>query len=281
MKSKKRVITKLKEEIKEMDDEIISFVRERNKELEREKGKALFIPKYEIKEIEEEEEELIVMVIDANIGAGKSTILTLLQEDEEVSKFVEISHEQVSLWAPILPIFYSDPLRYGTCLQTTVMYGHTQATQNALRRAKEKGKKILVLERDPRSCEMFCRTMGLPDSDQKIISNMARMMTLEGNYIVPKVSTRILLDMPPEICLQRIRERSRDGEALISLDYLQALDREHKNQYDFYRGDTEEVKIFKMYGTETKEENFNLLKNFILSKCVPYKGNCTNGENNP
>lgn len=214
----------------------------------------------------EPEEDPDVWVIDANIGSGKTSLVESIKNDPELSAIVEVAHEPVHMWADILPAFYSDPQKYGLALQMTVEYAHTLNQQQALARCRKNGKKILLMERDPRSCLIFCRANGFPPQDLAIIENLSKMMSTKGDYRVPAVSTRILLDLPPKVCYERIKERHRNGEELISLEYLQKLGAEHEKAFNGYIEENARVMIFRLTGEETKEQMHSFVKFFILQQ---------------
>ena len=190
-----------------------------------------------------------IVSLEGNIGAGKSTIVEKLQQkyllplEERKKYFGELANakivfmqEPIDAWTSIhdsetgesiLEKFYRDQKKYSFAFQVMVYNTHLQAFRRAV---KENPDCVLLI------CERSI------DAGRHIFSQMLRDdgMIDEVCFQVYKnlfestadefpLGAILHLDVSPEVCLERIAKRSRDGEGDIPLEYLEKCDRYYKN----------------------------------------------------
>jgi len=149
------------------------------------------------------------IVIDGNIGSGKSTQLKLLQY--HTSR--QIYPERIDTWP--LQNFYDDPSHYALDLQVAVMKSMAHRGGG-------------IYER----CPMTAR-----DVFWNILLQDGTHQPCDPEQFVEKYSQHgwepdlfIFIDTPPSVCLDRIHngKRSQPGDETITLEYLDRLNRQYK-----------------------------------------------------
>jgi len=157
------------------------------------------------------------IVIDGNIGCGKSTLIKKISLDNNLS--AKLFNEPLEDWDEWLKLFYSDMSKYSFGFQMRVLKSHLDK------------KKINdgIFERSPLSCQ---KVFGQLLFEDKMMTHLEWNLTEEFNYDygwIPDIVFYLKCD--PEICLKRIQNRSRDGENSISIDYLKRLDSKYNLLY--------------------------------------------------
>jgi deoxyadenosine/deoxycytidine kinase len=139
------------------------------------------------------------IVIDGNIGSGKTTQLNIL------SKLGYVVHcEPIHEWP--LKLFYEDKERWAFLLQMTILKSFLE-------------KDGLVWERSPESSrEVFWKMLkGSPEEE-----SVYRYFYEKYSW-TPDIHVYIRTD--PEVCLQRILSRHQDGDVSIDVEYLATVHR--------------------------------------------------------
>jgi len=169
----------------------------------------------------------IIISIEGNIGAGKSTILEELKTrfgDSDDIKFVK---EPVDIWETIqdeegktiLEKFYQDSKKYAFQFQVMALTTRLSLLRSTIRENPDC--KVIICERSV-------------DADKQIF---AKMLHNDGiiSYIDYKIycllatehardfdmAGYVYINTDAEVCHQRILKRSRNGESQIELGYLQ------------------------------------------------------------
>lgn len=141
------------------------------------------------------------IVIDGNIGSGKSTQLKLLER----SGF-NVKCEPIHDWP--LKKFYSDKKRWAFLLQMSILKSFIE--ENEL---------VHVWERSPESSRcVFWKMLNefYSDDEHDVYS-----FFYEKNAWTPDV--HIYIRTSPEKCFERLQKRTQDGDRCITLDYLQTV----------------------------------------------------------
>lgn len=147
------------------------------------------------------------IVIDGNIGCGKTTQLNLLED-----LGFRVKREPIEKWP--LDLFYSDMERWGLTFQMIVLQTLTT----------EKG--FVVYERSPMSSrDVFWETMKKTDLEDQVYRYI---FDIEGWG--PDVY--ILINKSPKLCFTHIRDRVQEGDSGVSLEYLQTLDEKYQKMYE-------------------------------------------------
>lgn len=169
----------------------------------------------------------LMILLEGNIGAGKSTLGKALASCDEFD-FIE---EPTSAWregfaANMLDLFYSDSNRWAFTFQICAFITRAKTWKEVLALTDHSR---VVLERS-----IFCdrhvfaenchRTglMGLPE--YQVYCGLWDF--LASNYCV-KPDLMLYLRTPAQVCIERIRVRDRVEEAGIPLDYLLQLEQLH------------------------------------------------------
>jgi len=144
------------------------------------------------------------IVIDGNIGAGKTTQLGLLE-----SKGWFVKREAIEKWP--LKEFYEDPGRWTFLLHMRILqtFRPVQTTQH------------VVYERSPWSS----RSVFWPQFQVSSIEDETYKYFFEREKWFPDIY--IYLSKDPEIAYQHIQKRHQTGDESITISYLKELDIEY------------------------------------------------------
>lgn len=178
-----------------------------------------------------------IVSLEGNIGAGKSTIVDILKnkyETESEKYFGELADskivfmkEPVDIWTSIcdsegesiLQKFYKDPKTYAFAFQVMVYNTHLEAFRKVIRDNTDCV--LLICERSIDAgryifAEMLRDDGMIDDVCFKVYQNLFDSTANEFS-----LDAIMYLDVKPEICLERIGKRSREGEGNIPLEYLE------------------------------------------------------------
>jgi deoxyadenosine/deoxycytidine kinase len=160
-----------------------------------------------------------IFTIDANIGAGKSTILDYLHKFYKVP----VDPEPVQKWMPYLQDMYHQN-KGAFEFQVRVWLDRCWVQQRP-------NMSSIIMERSP----YFQSSVFVPvnlDNNRLTVKEyqmLQEMYQRSMNMWSPK--GYIYLRSDPAKCLQRIMKRGRDSEEQIPLEYLESLHKYHENAY--------------------------------------------------
>jgi deoxyadenosine/deoxycytidine kinase len=169
-----------------------------------------------------------LLIVEGNIGAGKSTFLKLIGKRlnaqlvyEPIDKWQNVSGEN------ILEHFYKDTQRWAYTFQTFAFITRVIAQQE---QAKTNICPMQVLERSvysDRYCfAKNCFELGLMTAlEWKLYQEW--FSWLVENY-APRPDAFIYLKTDPEVCYERLLKRNRSEEAGVGLDYLRLVHNKHE-----------------------------------------------------
>ena len=165
------------------------------------------------------------IVIEGNIGAGKTTLASMIARDHNAKLILERFADN-----PFLPKFYSDPTRYSFPLELSFL-------ADRYRQLKEE-----LVEQD------LFRSFTVADY-YFMKSLVFSSQTLEKDefslyrqifYIIysslPKPDLYVYLHVPPERLLKNIATRGREYEKSITADYLTGI---QESYFNFFRQNPE------------------------------------------
>ena len=199
---------------------------------------------------------MVLISIEGNIGSGKSTVINKLAHYFKHNPNVYCITENIKLWDVIskednfIEKFYADQKKYAYLFQITVI----EAMRTEIAEIKNNNKNaIIIMERSiTSSSKVFCKMMY----DDGYITDDEKEKYLEliddSNYFMP--DHMIYLNVSAKTSLKRIKERARDGEDRIDIEYLKKIESYHVKMFD-------EIKN-KIIITENKS-----LKNDMFNKC--------------
>jgi deoxyadenosine/deoxycytidine kinase len=176
------------------------------------------------------------IVIDGNIGSGKTTQLKLLSE-----MGFTVQCEPIDEWP--LEQFYEDKHRWAFLLQMSI-----------LRSFVKYGKSSDVWERSPESSKdvfwKMLRSEGIGTDDENIVYNFF----YEQNAWKPDVHVYIQTD--PDECFRRLSNRYQPGDSTISREYLQKV-------HTFYEDYINQSSVNIIDGNQPPEKIHEDIKNAI------------------
>lgn len=203
------------------------------------------------------------VVVEGNIGSGKTTFLEPFAAGS-CRDFVEVVEEPVGRWRDfkghnLLRMMYEDPKRHAfmfqSFVQLTMIQHHTKpvATRKPVRilersllrqpthhdlsafRAKKNERppqspQPVVFFSSARYCfvENLLNEGSLSEAEYLVISEWFNFLITQPELDF-KVDEIVYLRTDPEVALERIMERSRGEETLISLQYLRNLHQLHED----------------------------------------------------
>lgn len=169
------------------------------------------------------------LIIEGNIGAGKSTFLRLLGAALDIQPVFE-RHDK---WQDVggenlLDNFYRDTNRWGYTFQTYAFVSRVVEQEKFL---SQPGNQPLVLERSVYS-DRYCFAknafeMGLmSELEWDLYKNWFGWL-VESYTVQP--TGFIYLRVEPEICFKRMQQRGRSEENTVPLNYINLLHAKHED----------------------------------------------------
>ncbi|XP_068573597.1 thymidine kinase 2, mitochondrial isoform X2 [Cebidichthys violaceus] len=161
-----------------------------------------------------------VICIEGNIASGKTTCLEYFEKTSNV----EVLTEPISKWRNVrghnpLALMYQDPERWGITLQTyvqlTMLDTHLSATTAPVRmieRSIFSAKYIFV--------ENLFRSGKMPEVDYAVLSEWFDWITTKISVPVDLI---VYLQTSPQTCHDRLKQRCREEEKVIPLEYLESI----------------------------------------------------------
>lgn len=184
----------------------------------------------------------ILISIDGNIGSGKSTALSYLKAqfpnwhfiDEPVDTWTQFKNEENE---NLLEVFYKDKKRWAYTFQNCAFMTRTRAIVQAIKEWKQKclidpeemKNNIFITERCVETdFNVFAKMLH----ESKLINKMEWDIYRQWYRYLSgdcKLYGIIYIQCNPEICSMRIRQRARQGEDIIPMEYLKDLDKYHND----------------------------------------------------
>ncbi|AWP14498.1 putative thymidine kinase 2 mitochondrial [Scophthalmus maximus] len=173
------------------------------------------------------EEKKPVICVEGNIASGKTTCLEYFSKTSNI----EILTEPISKWRNVrghnpLALMYQDPERWGITLQTyiqlTMLDRHlspvTSHPVKMMERSIFSAKYIFV--------ENLFRSGKMPEVDHAVLSEWFDWITT--NISIP-VDLIVYLQTSPQTCHERLKQRCREEEKVIPLEYLESIHQLHED----------------------------------------------------
>uniref|UniRef100_UPI0037E74A0C thymidine kinase 2, mitochondrial isoform X3 n=1 Tax=Semicossyphus pulcher TaxID=241346 RepID=UPI0037E74A0C len=166
------------------------------------------------------ENKKAVICVEGNIASGKTTCLKYFSETSDI----EVLTEPIDKWRNVrghnpLALMYQDPERWGITLQTYVQLtmldrdlSATSAPVKMMERSIFSAKYIFV--------ENLFRSGKMPEVDFAVLSEWFDWITT--NISLP-VDLIVYLQTSPETCHERLKQRCREEEKVIPLEYLESI----------------------------------------------------------
>jgi deoxyadenosine/deoxycytidine kinase len=211
----------------------------------------------------------VIISLDGNIGAGKTTLLNEIRKSIPEIHYVD---EPVGQWTALrnetgknlLELFYEDKKRWSytfqNCAILTRLINIQKAVDIVSASASASEPQIILTERSILTdkyvfAEMLRRSGDIDGLEWDLYNSWFDTF---GSKLPTKAI--IYLSTSAETAKKRIGVRNRAGEDLISLDYLHALDEQHKKWV--YNTDLPTL-ILSTEDNIPVEENIQKIKLFI------------------
>jgi deoxyadenosine/deoxycytidine kinase len=201
-------------------------------------------------------------IVEGNIGSGKTTLLEKLNNNEQF----EVIREPVNMWLNtkgsdgknLLQEFYEKPERYAYLFQTMVFKTRLESLEHPQTKSIRFSERSIWTDR-----YVFGKSC--------IDSN--KMNTLETNcyhfwfnWLEDKFWKKpdgiIYLKTSPKKCMDRMKERARNEESSVSLEYLKELHDYHENWLSKWT--TTPILIIDNENDNDWDNVLNQVNNFII-----------------
>jgi deoxyadenosine/deoxycytidine kinase len=187
--------------------------------------------------------------IVGNIGSGKSTLLTKLQSDGKSVVF-----EPVSQWTA-LSEFYKDQNKWALALQIQILDSFVNNPCNNYN---------VIVERSPwESLNIFAQYLANKNILCEIEMNILKSINQKIGW---EPDVYIYVDTCPKKCMERIKNRGRECEECIDIEYIKELDDLYKD--NILSLDMKGYSVYKIDGNKSEDQVFGAVKSIIdyLSK---------------
>lgn len=174
-----------------------------------------------------------LITVEGNIGVGKTTFLKQIENTPNI----KVIYEPVDDWlaykdndgVSIFEMFYNNKKRYAFTFQIMALQTRFENLVRICEEKKNDDNVVVVCERSIfTDYNVFAKTTNkegdMSDVELQIYKQCHEFMTKLCNISIDKY---IYLKASPEVCLQRINKRNREGEENITIDYLRLLDECH------------------------------------------------------
>lgn len=194
------------------------------------------------------------LVIEGNIGAGKTSLATKLAEDTGSRLVLEQFSDN-----PFLAKFYEDPDRYAFQVELSFLSERYHQIKAELGHPDLFGQSVIS---DYFLAKSFIFSKhNLKDDEMKLFEKLFSIINLQA----PIPDLYVYLHLPVEQLLENIRKRGRSYEKNISGDYLREV---QEGYFGYFKSQTE-MKIL-VIDTSNVDfvnniSNYQLLKHHILT----------------
>jgi len=198
------------------------------------------------------------LVIEGNIGAGKTTLATMLSADLNSKLILEGFSDN-----PFLPKFYSDPAKYSFPLELSFLAERYSQLKNDLA-DRDLFHELTIMDYYFMKSLIFAQNTLAPDE-----YNLYRKFFDIIYERLPKPDLYVYLHIPESKLIENIRMRGRDYEQSIEISYLRTIKEGYFNffsqQTDFpvLIIDTSNVDFVK------NSAHYQLIKDLIFANRYP------------
>jgi deoxyadenosine/deoxycytidine kinase len=228
----------------------------------------------------------LIIAVEGNIGAGKSTIIDTLGKQLEGNNEVMLLKEPVEIWESIketttgeniLEKFYKDSAKYAFSFQVMAYVTRLSMIRDTIRNHPEC--KVIICERSlDADRNIFAKMLY----DDGLIEDIHYQIYLRfyNEYVKDyQVDGIVYIDADAEVCYDRIKTRSRDGESGISIEYLQKCKKYYDEWLDSIRMKIDILDIDANYDTKYNMQDANDKGVQWLLKIHKYINTCKNAVN--
>lgn len=152
------------------------------------------------------------IVIEGNIGAGKTSLATRMAEERQTSLILEQFEEN-----SFLPKFYEDPARYAFPLELSFLADRYQQLKDHFGRP-DLFKPVTIADYVIFKSLIFAG-QNLEPAEMTLYNRLFSIVS----SVVPKPDLLVFLYLTPEELLENIRLRGRSYELNIPIEYLEKI----------------------------------------------------------
>ena len=178
----------------------------------------------------------MIINVEANIAAGKSTFLSLCKEGLTKRGYnIVVVTEQVDDWTSttdsngisIFDHYYKDKAKFSYVFQSYVLLSRVSTLMAA---KKNHPNAIILCERSfMTDYEIFAKSLYESGDMNEIEWNVYNKWHASVRSIFQEESSgTIYLRASPDVCMERVKSRSRQSEDLILRGYLENLHKKHE-----------------------------------------------------
>lgn len=194
------------------------------------------------------------LVIEGNIGAGKTSLATMLARDTDSRLVLEQFNDN-----PFLAKFYEDPERYAFQVELSFLSERYQQIKTELGHPDLFGQAVIS---DYLLAKSFIFSKhNLKDDEMKLFEKLFSIINLQA----PKPDLYVYLHVPVEQLLDNIQKRGRSYESNIQKDYLKEV---QEGYFGFFKSQTD-LKILVIDTSNldfvNKEADYEKIKKLILT----------------
>ena len=165
------------------------------------------------------------ITIEGNIGAGKTTLATMLAEDYGAELILEQFADN-----PFLPAFYKDPSKNAFPLELFFMAERYQQLQETIQ--KKLFHQPIISDYLFSKSQLFAKT-NLKENELNLYMRLFRIIHKQ----LPQPDLILYLHNSVEQLQENISKRGRDYEQDITNDYLQRIERAYFEYFRQIKGD--------------------------------------------
>jgi len=169
----------------------------------------------------EEQNELNFIVIEGNIGAGKTSLSNKIAENHKVNVVLENFADN-----PFLPKFYKNPDKYSFQLETSFLIDRFDQLKKQLHTQDIFSKFVISDYYFPKSLIFAKNTL------QEDEFNLYRKIFYLLYKDIPIPDLYVYLHLPVSKLLENIKKRGRDYEQNIEVEYLENV---QKAYYEYFK----------------------------------------------
>jgi deoxyguanosine kinase len=193
------------------------------------------------------------LVIEGNIGAGKTSLATMLARDTDSRLVLEQFNDN-----PFLAKFYEDPERYAFQVELSFLSERYQQIKTELGHPDLFGQAVIS---DYLLAKSFIFSKhNLKDDEMKLFEKLYSIINLQA----PKPDLYVYLHVPVEKLLENIQKRGRSYEENIQESYLKEV---QEGYFGFFKTQTD-MKILVVDTSNidfvNKTSDYELIKKHIL-----------------
>ena len=178
-----------------------------------------------------------IISIEGNIGSGKSTILSVLKKKYENDGNIIFLKEPVDEWETIkdknnntmLKKFYENQEKYSFAFQMMAYISRLALLKETIKQYPEA---IIITERCLNTDRYIFAKMLFDSGKLEDVEYQIYLKWFDHFSDLQKIQKIIYLKTDPDICFYRVNKRSREGESMISLEYLKNCHEYHENMID-------------------------------------------------